>query len=110
MHSLCSRPTPAEVFNTLHCAGERHRSGLLQSIAGSLEAWTLQVKREKGVYHTLNKLSVDVTRKVGLHLHGSVNHQSINHTFPACCWVCSRHPQGGVQNAQIPGLGGTVHP
>ena len=24
----------------------------------------LQVKREKAVYHTLNKLSVDVTRKV----------------------------------------------
>ena len=45
-------------------AGERHRSALLQNIAGSLEAWTLQVKREKGVYHTLNKLSVDVTRKV----------------------------------------------
>lgn len=24
-----------------------------------------QVRREKGIYHTLNKLSMDVTRKVG---------------------------------------------
>ena len=45
-------------------AGERHRNATLQNIAGSLEAWTVQVKHEKGVYHTLNKLSVDVTRKV----------------------------------------------
>ena len=51
-------------LSVLRPAGERHRSALLQNIAGSLEAWTLQVKREKGVYHTLNKLSVDVTRKV----------------------------------------------
>jgi hypothetical protein len=30
----------------------------------NLEAWSIQVKREKGVYYTLNKFSVDVTRKV----------------------------------------------
>ena len=33
-------------------------------MAANLEAWTVQVKREKAIYHTLNKLSVDVTRKV----------------------------------------------
>lgn len=33
-------------------------------MAVNLEAWTVQVKHEKAVYHTLNKLSVDVTRKV----------------------------------------------
>ena len=37
---------------------------MLQSIALNLESWSIQVKREKGVYYTLNKFSVDVTRKV----------------------------------------------
>ena len=46
------------------CAGERQREGVLQNVAANLEDWTRQVKREKSVYHTLNKLSVDVTRKV----------------------------------------------
>ena len=46
------------------CAGERQRDTVLQSIALNLEAWSVQVKREKGVYYTLNKFSVDVTRKV----------------------------------------------
>lgn len=45
-------------------AGERQREAVLQTVAANLEAWTRQVKREKAVYHTLNKLSVDVTRKV----------------------------------------------
>jgi len=44
-------------------AGERHRENVLQGIAASLEGWAVQVKREKAVYHTLNKFSVDVTRK-----------------------------------------------
>ena len=47
------------------CAGERHREGVLQGIAVNLEDWTVQVKREKAIYHTLNKLSVDTSRKVG---------------------------------------------
>ena len=45
-------------------AGERQRDVALQGIALNLEAWSIQVKREKGVYYTLNKFSVDVTRKV----------------------------------------------
>eukprot|EP00891_Asterochloris_glomerata_P009677 jgi/Astpho2/9677/Aster-03937 len=45
-------------------AGERHREGVLQGIAVNLEDWTVQVKREKAIYHTLNKLSVDTSRKV----------------------------------------------
>ncbi|KAK9862645.1 hypothetical protein WJX84_005113 [Apatococcus fuscideae] len=45
-------------------AGERHRESVLQSIAANLEGWTREVKRETAVYHTLNKLSMDVTRKV----------------------------------------------
>ena len=46
------------------CTGERHRESVVQSIAANLEGWTREVKRETAVYHTLNKLSVDVTRKV----------------------------------------------
>ena len=45
-------------------AGERQRESVLQTVATNLEAWTVQVKREKAIYHTLNKCSVDVTRKV----------------------------------------------
>ncbi|KAK9799428.1 hypothetical protein WJX73_009975 [Symbiochloris irregularis] len=52
-----------ELHTTIE-AGERHREGVLHTIATSLSAWILKVKREKAVYHTLNKLSVDVTRKV----------------------------------------------
>lgn len=29
-----------------------------------LDAWTTLVRREKAIYHTLNKCNVDVTRKV----------------------------------------------
>ena len=45
-------------------AGERQRDSVLQSLALNLETWSIQVKREKGVYHMLNKFSVDVTRKI----------------------------------------------
>ncbi|KAL4446730.1 hypothetical protein ABPG77_007974 [Micractinium sp. CCAP 211/92] len=52
-----------ELHTTLE-AGDRLREGVLQAISLNLEAWSIQVRREKGIYHTLNKLSVDVTRKV----------------------------------------------
>lgn len=45
-------------------AGERLRQGLLTTLAASLPGWSGQVRHEKAIYHTLNKLSVDVTRKV----------------------------------------------
>ena len=44
-------------------AGHRHRDNVLTSVGYQLEAWTELVKREKAVYHTLNMLSIDVTRK-----------------------------------------------
>mmetsp|Transcript_17767 Transcript_17767/g.24563 ORF Transcript_17767/g.24563 Transcript_17767/m.24563 type:complete len:848 (+) Transcript_17767:114-2657(+) len=43
-------------------AGERQREHVLSEMAVSLADWSVQVGREKAVYHTLNKLSVDVTR------------------------------------------------
>ncbi|GIL61594.1 hypothetical protein Vafri_16026 [Volvox africanus] len=45
-------------------AGERHRKSLLQTIAANLDEWATLVRREKAVYHTLNKMNVDVTSKV----------------------------------------------
>jgi V-type H+-transporting ATPase subunit a len=52
-----------ELHTTIE-AGERHREGVLQQLGLCLEDWAGQVKREKAIYHTLNKLSVDTSRKV----------------------------------------------
>eukprot|EP01025_Chloroclados_australasicus_P035847 TRINITY_DN3645_c0_g5_i1.p1 TRINITY_DN3645_c0_g5~~TRINITY_DN3645_c0_g5_i1.p1 ORF type:complete len:928 (-),score=114.24 TRINITY_DN3645_c0_g5_i1:286-2970(-) len=51
-----------ELQSTLD-AGERHRMSLLEDTAHSLPAWMEMVKKEKGVFHNLNKLSIDVTRQ-----------------------------------------------
>ncbi|KAK4859164.1 hypothetical protein QYF36_000573 [Acer negundo] len=40
-----------------------HRSNLLQTIGCQIEQWNLLVKKEKSIYHTLNMLSMDVTKK-----------------------------------------------
>ncbi|GAX85466.1 hypothetical protein CEUSTIGMA_g12882.t1 [Chlamydomonas eustigma] len=45
-------------------ASERQRDLLMHSIATGLDGWTTLVRREKAVYHTMNKLSLDVTSKV----------------------------------------------
>lgn len=44
--------------------GNRLRENALRGAAAELDTWTTRVLREKGIFHTLNKLSVDVTRKV----------------------------------------------
>ncbi|KAF7817610.1 V-type proton ATPase subunit a3-like [Senna tora] len=43
--------------------GLLHRSTQLQTIGYHYEQWSLLVKKEKSIYHTLNMLSVDVTKK-----------------------------------------------
>ncbi|KAL2521098.1 V-type proton ATPase subunit a3 [Forsythia ovata] len=43
--------------------GQLHRANLLQTIGYEFEQWNLQVKKEKSIYHTLNMLSLDVTKK-----------------------------------------------
>ncbi|XP_062022287.1 V-type proton ATPase subunit a3-like isoform X1 [Rosa rugosa] len=43
-------------------AGLLHRNSLLQTIGHQYEQWNLLVKKEKSVYHTLNMLSIDVTK------------------------------------------------
>ncbi|KAM7256196.1 hypothetical protein ACFE04_011937 [Oxalis oulophora] len=40
-----------------------HQTQLLQTIGYQLELWNLLVKKEKFIYHTLNMLSVDVSKK-----------------------------------------------
>ncbi|KAL5788622.1 hypothetical protein ACOSP7_005571 [Xanthoceras sorbifolium] len=44
-------------------AGMLHRGNLLQTIGEQFEQWNLLVKKEKSIYHTLNMLSLDVTKK-----------------------------------------------
>nr|GLL28454.1 V-type proton ATPase subunit a3-like isoform X2 [Ipomoea trifida] len=44
-------------------AGFLHRGNLLQSIAEEFDRWNVLVRREKSIYHTLNMLSIDVTKK-----------------------------------------------
>ncbi|KAK9286858.1 hypothetical protein L1049_015264 [Liquidambar formosana] len=44
-------------------AGLVHRSNLLWTIADQFDQWNLLVLKEKSIYHTLNMLSIDVTKK-----------------------------------------------
>ncbi|XP_052201577.1 V-type proton ATPase subunit a3-like [Diospyros lotus] len=43
--------------------GLLHRNNLLQTICQKFECWNLLAKKEKSIYHILNMLSIDVTRK-----------------------------------------------
>lgn len=43
--------------------GQLHRSNLLRTISFEFEQWNLLVKKEKSIYHILNMLSFDVTKK-----------------------------------------------
>lgn len=43
--------------------GLMHRGNLLRSIGYQYEQWNLLVKKEKSIFHTLNMLSIDVTKK-----------------------------------------------
>ncbi|KAG8643957.1 hypothetical protein MANES_11G087300v8 [Manihot esculenta] len=44
-------------------AGILHRSNLLQTIGDQFVQWNSMVRKEKSIYHTLNMLSLDVTKK-----------------------------------------------
>ncbi|CAF1934235.1 unnamed protein product [Brassica napus] len=43
--------------------GLDHRKILLETIGDKFEQWNLKVRKEKAIYHTLNMLSLDVTKK-----------------------------------------------
>jgi len=64
-HQMSSEVTGKlrELHTTLD-AGKRHAEGVLREAAAELPAWDEMVFRELSIFHTLNKLSVDVTRKV----------------------------------------------
>ena len=64
-HQMSSEVTGKlrELHTTLD-AGKRHAEGVLREAAAELPAWDEIVHRELCIHHTLNKLSVDVTRKV----------------------------------------------
>ncbi|KAL4312531.1 hypothetical protein GQ457_01G009450 [Hibiscus cannabinus] len=52
-----------EELKTTIDVGLVHQINLLQTIACHFEQWSHLVKKEKSIYHTLNMLSIDVTRK-----------------------------------------------
>ncbi|XP_041998113.1 V-type proton ATPase subunit a3-like [Salvia splendens] len=52
----------AELKTTID-AGLVHRGNLLQTIGEQFEQWNVLVRKEKAIYHTLNMLSMDVTKK-----------------------------------------------
>ncbi|PNY10293.1 vacuolar proton ATPase a3-like protein, partial [Trifolium pratense] len=52
----------AELKTTID-AGLLHRVNLLQNIGTQYEQWNLLVRKEKSIHHTLNMLSLDVTKK-----------------------------------------------
>ncbi|GIL60309.1 hypothetical protein Vafri_14937 [Volvox africanus] len=52
-----------EMRTTLE-VGDLQRGRLLNRVAADIDAWMTLVRKEKAVYHTLNKCNVDVTRKV----------------------------------------------
>ncbi|OMO75275.1 Vacuolar proton ATPase [Corchorus olitorius] len=51
-----------EELKTTIDIGLVHQSNLLQTIAYHFEQWSLMVKKEKSIFHTLNMLSIDVTQ------------------------------------------------
>lgn len=51
-----------EIKETLD-ASISYRDTNLRDIANNIEDWTAIVKKQKAIYHTLNKLSEDVTRE-----------------------------------------------
>lgn len=67
--SLTNDITPSQVtarlseLETTIEAGDRHRDNVLTSTAYQIETWTALVRRKKAIFHTLNMLSIDVTRK-----------------------------------------------
>ncbi|GLC52630.1 hypothetical protein PLESTB_000651000 [Pleodorina starrii] len=52
-----------EMRTTLE-VGDLQRTRVMQRVAADIDVWSTLVRREKAVYHTLNKCNVDVTRKV----------------------------------------------
>ncbi|KAF2322847.1 hypothetical protein GH714_031347 [Hevea brasiliensis] len=52
----------SELKTTLD-SGILHRSNLLQTIGDQFVQWNSMVRKEKSIYHTLNMLSLDVTKK-----------------------------------------------
>ncbi|XAR64159.1 hypothetical protein NMG60_11024400 [Bertholletia excelsa] len=52
----------SEIKTTID-VGLLHRDNLLQTIGQQFERWNHLVKKEKSIYHTLNMLSFDVTKK-----------------------------------------------
>ncbi|KAF3327107.1 V-type proton ATPase subunit a3-like protein [Carex littledalei] len=55
--------TKTKELKTTIDLGLLHRDSILKNIASQYEQWSYLVRKEKSVYHTLNMLSLDVTKK-----------------------------------------------
>ncbi|XP_078152213.1 V-type proton ATPase subunit a3-like isoform X2 [Carex rostrata] len=55
--------TKTKELKTTIDLGLLHRDNILKNIASQYEQWSYLVRKEKSVYHTLNMLSLDVTKK-----------------------------------------------
>ncbi|KAH7435569.1 hypothetical protein KP509_06G069800 [Ceratopteris richardii] len=60
MNEISSRL--AELKATID-AGNRHRDGLLSMVSYQVDQWSVMVRKQKAIYHILNMLNIDVTRR-----------------------------------------------
>ncbi|KAK1304614.1 Vacuolar proton ATPase a3 [Acorus calamus] len=63
MHMIDEVTRKLSELKTTIDMGLLHRNSLLRKISEQFEEWDLLVRMEKSIYHTLNMLSIDVTRK-----------------------------------------------
>lgn len=96
----------AELRTTIG-VGLVHRSNLVQTIADQLEQWNPLLKKEKVIYHTLNMLSIDVTKKClvaeGWWFPVSATNQ-IQNTLHSKYSAASNHRQQFANWGHIPGF------
>uniref|UniRef100_A0A7R9Z4K4 V-type proton ATPase subunit a n=1 Tax=Chlamydomonas euryale TaxID=1486919 RepID=A0A7R9Z4K4_9CHLO len=52
-----------ELYTTIE-AGSMQRVSVLSGVTSNLDDWSMLVRKEKAIYHTLNKMNLDFTRKV----------------------------------------------
>ncbi|KAK1651707.1 hypothetical protein QYE76_069512 [Lolium multiflorum] len=63
MHTIAEVSGKIKELKATIDMGVAHRNTILKSIASDFEHWNHVTKKEKSIYHTLNMLSVDVTKK-----------------------------------------------
>lgn len=81
--------------------GLMHRGNLLRSIGYQFEQWNLLVKKEKSIFHTLNMLSIDVTKKCLV----AEGWCPVFSKADSRCIAAGHHRQQLTSRCYIPGVG-----